>query len=243
MKVSLVIPAHNEEAFIGGCLDAVLANAAGKFHEIVVVDNASSDRTAEIAATRPGVRVVLEPDKGLTKARQRGYLETTGEFVAYIDADTRMPPGWFERAERTFAARPEAVSLSGPPRYWDATRLQRAVLSSVWWSTAPVAYRMVGYMLYGAHFVVRRSALDRIAGFDRDVEFYGEDTDLARRLSPHGRVLFDMRFVIGSSARRFIKEGIVRTNFTYLMNFVWPVVFGRPFTKTHTDVRPDLPTP
>jgi len=124
LQISLVIPAHNEEAYIGGCLDSVLANAAGRFHEIIVIDNASSDRTAEVAAARPGVRVVTESAKGLTRARQRGYLEATGEYVAYIDADTRMPPGWFDRVERTFAAHPDAASLSGPAKYWDANAWQ-----------------------------------------------------------------------------------------------------------------------
>lgn len=236
-----MIPAHNEEAYIGGCLDSVLANAAGRFHEIIVVDNASSDRTAAVAAERPGVRVVTEPAKGLTRARQRGYLEATGEYVAYIDADTRMPPGWFEHAERTFAAHPDAVSLSGPAKYWDATPGQRLMLSVVWWLSAPIAYRVVGYMVYGAHFVVRRSALDAIGGFDHQVEFYGEDTDLARRLHPLGKVLFHMGFVILSSARRFKKEGMLRTTFVYSLNFVWPVLFGRPFTTSHNDIRHTLP--
>ena len=241
LQISLVIPAHNEEAYIGGCLDSVLANAKGRFHEIIVIDNASSDRTAAVAAARPGVRVVAEPAKGLTRARQRGYLEATGEFVAYIDADARMPPGWFEHAERTFAAHPEAVSLSGPPKYWDASPWQQAVLTCVWWLSAPLAYRLVGYMVYGAHFVVRRSALDAIGGFDHGLDFYGEDTDLARRLAPHGKVLFHMPFTILSSARRFKKEGMFRTNLVYVLNFVWPVLFRRPFTKSHTDVRPTLP--
>ncbi len=236
-----MIPAHNEEAYIGGCLDSVLANAAGRFHEIIVVDNASSDRTAAVAAERRGVRVVTEPAKGLTRARQRGYLEATGEYVAYIDADTRMPPGWFNRVERTFAGRPDAVSLSGPAKYWDATPGQRLALSIVWWLSAPIAYRVVGYMVYGAHFVVKRSALEAIAGFDHEVEFYGEDTDLARRLHPLGKVIFDMGFVILSSARRFKKEGMLRTTFVYSLNFVWPVLFGRPFTTSHTDIRHTLP--
>jgi glycosyltransferase involved in cell wall biosynthesis len=241
LQISLVIPAHSEEAYIGGCLDSVLANAAGRFHEIIVIDNASSDRTAEVAAARPGVRVVTEPAKGLTRARQRGYLEATGEYVAYIDADTRMPPGWFDRVERTFAAHPDAVSLSGPAKYWDANAWQRFALSVVWWLSAPIAYRVVGYMVYGAHFVVRRSALDAIGGFDHGIEFYGEDTDLARRLHPLGKVIFDMRFVIQSSARRFKKEGMFRTTFVYSLNFLWPALFGRPFTTSHTDVRPTLP--
>jgi glycosyltransferase involved in cell wall biosynthesis len=236
MRISLVIPAYNEEAYLGGCLDSVLASG-GRFHEIIVIDNASTDRTAEVAAARPGVRVVHEPEKGLLSARQRGYREAGGEIVAYVDADTRMPEGWYDKAVEVFSQRPDVVSLSGPARYWDASPWQRAFLAILWRISAPIAYWMVGYMIYGAHFAVRRSALDAIGGFNRTIEFYGEDTDLARRLSRHGKVIFDMRFYILSSARRFATEGMLRTNLVYVLNFVWPVLFGRPFTRAHKDVR------
>lgn len=242
MRISLVIPAFNEEAYLGGCLDLVIASG-GRFHEIIVIDNASTDGTSAVAAARPGVRVVREPTKGLLAARQRGYLEATGDAVAYIDADTRMPKGWFERAERVFSTRPEVVGLSGPARYWDATAWQRIFLGVLWRLSAPLGYLIVGYMIYGAGFVVRRSALDAIGGFNRSIEFYGEDTDLAQRLSRQGKVVFDMRFYILSSARRFATEGMFRTNLVYVLNFVWPVLFGRPFTRRHKDVRADLSTP
>jgi glycosyltransferase involved in cell wall biosynthesis len=242
MRISLVIPAYNEEAYLGGCLDSVLASG-GRFHEIIVIDNASTDRTAAVAAARPGVRVVYEAQKGLLSARQRGYREATGEVVAYVDADTRMPAGWYDRVADVFSTRPDVVSLSGPARYWDATPWQRAFLAVLWRISAPVGYRLVGYMIYGAHFAVRRSALDAIGGFSRTIEFYGEDTDLARRLSRHGKVMFDMGFYILSSARRFATEGMFRTNVVYVLNFVWPVLFGRPFTRAHKDVRIGKPTP
>jgi glycosyltransferase involved in cell wall biosynthesis len=238
MRISLVIPAYNEEAYLGGCLDSVLASG-GRFHEIIVIDNASTDRTSEVAAARPGVRVVRELQKGLTAARQRGYLEATGEAVAYIDADTRMPSGWYDRAEQILATRPDVVALSGPARYWDAKRWQRIFLALLWRLSAPLTYRLVGYMVYGANFVVRRSALDAIGGFNRAIDFYGEDTDLAQRLSRQGKVVFDMRFFIFSSARRFATEGMFRTNLVYVLNFAWPVLFGRPFTRRHKDVRAD----
>ena len=239
MRISLVIPAYNEEAYLGGCLDSVLAHAKDGFHEIIVVDNASTDRTSEVASGRPGVRVVPEPEKGLLSARQRGYLESSGECIAFIDADTRMPAGWVDHVERVFAARPDAVSLSGPARYWDGKFWQRCVLNAAWWIAAPLGYWLAGYMIYGANFVVRRSALDAIGGFDRAVEFYGEDTCLARSLSGHGKVLFHMRFFVYSSARRFAKEGIVRSCLVYSLNFAWPVLFGRPFSVNHKDVRVD----
>jgi hypothetical protein len=62
-------------------------------------------------------------------------------------------------------------------------------------------------------------------------------------LSRHGKVMFDMGFYILSSARRFATEGMFRTNVVYVLNFVWPVLFGRPFTRAHKDVRIGKPTP
>ncbi len=241
MRISLVIPAYNEEAYLGGCLDSVLASGA-KFHEIIVIDNASTDRTAEVAAARPGVRVVHEPTKGLLAARQRGYIEATGDAVAYCDADTRMPKGWYDRAHEVLTTQPGTVSLSGPARYWDASAWQRFFLAFIWRISAPIGYRIVGYMIYGAHFVVRKTALDAIGGFNRSIEFYGEDTDLAQRLSKQGKVKFEMGFYILSSARRFAKEGMLRTNLVYVLNFVWPVLFKRPFTRQHKDVRIGTPS-
>jgi glycosyltransferase involved in cell wall biosynthesis len=240
MQVSLIIPAYNEEAYIGGCLDSVFEHARGEFFEIVVVDNASSDKTAEIARSFPGVRVVFEPMRGLPAARERGRLETSGKYLAYIDADTRLHKDWFSLAKKTFSARPDAVSLSGPAEYWDATPLQKFLLQLSWWATTPLMYRIVGFMIYGAHFIVKREALEKIGGFNTGISFYGEDTDLAQRLHKVGKTLYRMDFYILSSARRFKKEGILRSNITYTMNFLWPILFNRPFTLTHKDIREEI---
>ncbi|TSC69102.1 MAG: family 2 glycosyl transferase [Parcubacteria group bacterium Gr01-1014_56] len=241
MRVSLIIPAYNEEAYIGGCLDSVIAHAPDEFFEIIVVDNASTDNTAKIASAYPEVRVVHEPKKGLPSARERGRLEASGDFLAYIDADTRMHSDWLPLAKKVFDKNPEAVSISGPARYWDAGLWQRMVLEFFWWTSSPLMYRVVGYMIYGAHFIVKREALEKIGGFDTGISFYGEDTDLARRLSKVGKTVFRMDFYILSSARRFKKEGIIKSNFVYTMNFLWPVIFNRPFTFVHKDIRSEKP--
>lgn len=236
MKISLVIPAHNEEEFLGACLESVKKNGKGLF-EVVVVNNASTDTTGAIARAFPGVRVVDEPNKGLTKARQRGLEETTGDLVAYIDADTRLPAGWVDTAKRVFERHPDAVALSGPARYFDAPPLKRFFLNGMWWVSAPLTYRLVGYMVYGANFVAKRSALLAIGGFDTTITFYGEDTDIARRLHTQGKVLFRMDFPIHASARRFKTEGMFVTNMRYTLNFIWPALFGRPFSKRYRDIR------
>jgi glycosyltransferase involved in cell wall biosynthesis len=237
IQISLIIPAHNEEKYIGACLDSVIENSRGRFIEVIVIDNASTDGTTEIAQKRPGVQIIREHRKGITHARERGRLEGTGEFLAYIDADCRLPKIWLDVVDQLFTEQPDAVSLSGAAIYFDASAWQRLVLGTFWRISAPLIYYLVGYMVYGAHFVVKKSALDAIGGFNRKIPFYGEDTDLARRLSTMGKVVFRMNFRILTSARRFAAEGILKTNARYALNYLWLVLFNRPFSTSYRDVR------
>src|SRR5580698_2099218 len=98
MKISFSIPAYNEEHRIGRCLVAVqkeiVRSGMENECEIVVVNNASTDRTKEIASKFAGVKVVDETRKGLTWARQAGFEHSSGELVANVDSDTMVPPGW-----------------------------------------------------------------------------------------------------------------------------------------------------
>lgn len=236
MDVTLIIPAYNEEGFIGATLDAAIKHSRGMFKEIIVVDNSSTDKTADVARTRPGVRVIFEKQKGLTSARQAGFEAATSELLAYLDADTHITPEWIEIAMRTFHERPDIVSLSGPRRHWGAAWYRRWILNAAWY-VAPIGYWVVGYMILGGNFIAKRSAIKAIGGFDRSIEFYGEDTNLARRLSTMGKTLFRMDFYAYASARRYEKEGIIKVNTVYVLNYLWPVLFGKPFTKTSEDVR------
>jgi glycosyltransferase involved in cell wall biosynthesis len=237
MKISLIIPAYNEERLIGPCLQSVAKNAANQFSEIIVIDNASNDRTAEVAQNFPDVRVVREARKGLSYARQRGLQEATGDLLAFVDADSRMPPRWIHTVRDVFARRPGVVCLSGRYKYYDAAFFLRGILNVFWWLSAPAAYHLVGYMVVGGNFVARKTALEAIGGFNLEIPFYGEDTDIARRLHSTGRVLFCMSFHNCTSARRFVAEGLIVTCARYVMNFLWPVIFHRPFSKSYSDVR------
>ena len=96
--ISLIIPAYNEEAYLGACLDAVMANIADRALEIIVVDNNSTDGTKAVVERYPAVTYAFEPEKGITRARQRGFLTARGDILAYVDADTHPPAGWIETA-------------------------------------------------------------------------------------------------------------------------------------------------
>src|SRR4051812_20854522 len=99
MKISFVIPAYNEEHVIAKCIGSIQEELLnGKYDaEIIVANNASNDRTKEIALGFPGVRVVDEPRKGVRFARQTGYMASTGELIANIDADNMLPKGWLKK--------------------------------------------------------------------------------------------------------------------------------------------------
>jgi glycosyltransferase involved in cell wall biosynthesis len=235
MDITLIIPAYNEERYIGATLDAARQAGRGRFKEIVVVDNASTDNTAAVAREH-GARVVSATKKGLTHARQAGYEATASDLIAFIDADTLISARWFDIAEGVFGKRHDAVSLSGPRRYF-GTAWWRCWTLNAMWGMAPITYAAVGCMLLGGNFIVRRSAIREIGGFDTQIEFYGEDTDLARRLSKIGKTIFRMDFVVHASARRFDVEGIVMPNLVYALNYLWPILFHKPFTHEYRDVR------
>lgn len=121
MKLSLVIPAYNEEAGLAECLGFVQRGIAGheKDVEVIVVNNASTDRTKEIAQTFPFVKVVDEGRKGLVRARQAGFVSSAGELIGNIDADSQLPEGWVDKVLAEFARDPNLVALSGPYIYYD----------------------------------------------------------------------------------------------------------------------------
>ena len=129
MKISFSIPAYNEERRIARCLESVQKEIvrAGmeKDCEVIVVNNASTDRTKEIASKFSGVKVIDEQRKGLTFARQAGFEHSSGELLANVDSDTMLPPGWLDTVVREFERNPKLVALSGPFIYYDLSPVTR----------------------------------------------------------------------------------------------------------------------
>jgi len=244
MRLSFVVPAYNEEAYLPACLESILAQTKelGDAVEIIVVNNASTDRTREVALGYPGVRVVDEMRKGLTFARQAGFAASSGELIANVDSDSRLTPGWVQTVLKNFAGDPKMVSLSGPFIYYDLTPSQR-VSVQVFYVIAFTVYAInrwvlrAGSMVQGGNFVLRRQALEKIGGFDTTISFYGEDTDIARRMHQVGTVKFTNRLKMFSSARRLKKEGMMTMAWRYTLNYFWTTFRKKPFTQEYSDIR------
>lgn len=237
LKVSLIIPAYNEEKYIDDCLKSVIDNSNGKFHEIIVVNNASTDKTMEIIAKYPEVRMVYEEKKGLTYARQKGFIESTGEILAYIDADTKMKKGHYEKILKEFSKNDMLACYSGPHEYYDIKKSYQILNKIFWIILAMPIYKIVGYMTIGVNFAIKREVLEKMNGFDTSISFYGEDTDIARRANMHGKVKFSIGFGIPTSGRRISDHGIIKSLIVYVSNFISEVIIKKPITKEYKDVR------
>lgn len=245
MKLSIVIPAYNEESSLVKTLPHTLKRVSEQDHkvEIVLINNASTDRTSEIARSFAGVKVVEEPNKGLVRARQAGFVNSTGDLIANVDADSLIPEGWINRVFKEFENNPNLVALSGPYVYYDL---------SAWLSFIARFYYRVGLLftylsfkkshhgalLQGGNFILSRTALEKIGGYRFDqFDFYGEETDVARRICEVGEIKFSFKLPMFTSGRRLKEEGIIKTGITYGINFFWTILFGRPYTKKNIDIR------
>ncbi len=242
--ISIIIPAYNEEAYLGRCLESVLIEA-GQYPEqvaIIVVNNASSDRTKEVALAYPTVKVVDENRKGLLFARQAGYLNAKGELQANIDADTIMPALWLATVFREFALNPKLVALSGPYVYYDLSPATRLMVK-LWYGLGYLLHLVnhhllgIGAMVQGGNFIVRRSALEQIGGYNLKITFYGEDTDLARRIGKVGRVKFTFRLPMPTSGRRLRGEGLLKMGWLYGLNHLLTLYRHAPASRAYHDIR------
>jgi len=249
MRLSFVVPAYNEEAYLPACLESILSqiDLASNSCEIIVVNNASNDRTREVALRYPGVIVVDEPRKGLTFARQAGFAASSGQLIANVDSDSRLTPGWVERVLAAYAQEPRLVALSGPLVYYDLTPRQR-VSVNIFYGAAFLVYVLnryilrAGSMVQGGNFVLRRGPLEQIGGFNTAISFYGEDTDIARRMNRVGKVKFTFDLKMFSSARRLKQEGMLTIAARYTINYFWTTFRKRPFTQAYLDHREQPPS-
>ena len=108
-RVSVVIPAYNGSRFLGACIDSIRGQGIDDV-EIVVVDDGSTDDSVEIARSRE-VRLVEQANAGVSVARNRGFVESTGEFLVFQDQDDRLVEGGLEHGLRMFRESPEEVGM------------------------------------------------------------------------------------------------------------------------------------
>ena len=235
-SVTFIIPAFNEEKLVSFAIRSIRAEMADRSneYEILVVDNASTDRTADVALEQ-GARVVQELKRGIVAARQAGYRHARYDLLANIDADNAIPAGWLDTALAELD--PATVVVTGPLVYPEFSRLLQ-IFTKVFYFFGRLSHHALGNMVQGGNFIVRKSALDAVGGYNTEITFFGEDTDFAVRIAKVGNVKLVAKMWVYSSARRFQVEGVVRTTWRYILNYLTVTFLGKPVTIEYQDIRP-----
>ena len=221
IRFSIVVPCYNEEAYLPAAIRSLQEQRFDGEYEIVVVDNNSTDDTAEVAR-RLGVRVVTEPVAGVCNARQAGTEASTGEIVVSTDADTTHAPDWLAKIDREFRAGEHVVAVVGPCRYQDGPRWGRGFARALFGAVGLV-YRATGRTCYvsATNLAFRR---DRCTGYDTRLTQGGDELDVLRRLRRTGTIVFDRSNPTFTSGRRFAR-GLVYNLFVSLFLFYLSAYF------------------
>lgn len=180
-EISVIVPAYNEEALLPGTLSALRDGLAAlpAAAELIVVDNNSSDRTAELAR-QAGARVVFEPVNQIARARNAGARQARGVYLIFVDADTHVSPALLVRARAALAGGATCgggalVAFEpGVPR-WAGWGLQL-------WNALS---RRLG-VAAGAFVFCLREGFEAVGGFSEGV-YASEEVWFSRRLRAWGR--------------------------------------------------------
>jgi glycosyltransferase involved in cell wall biosynthesis len=227
-RFSIVIPCYNEADYLAATVSSLRAQTYTGSYEIIVVDNNCTDETADIARAL-GARVVVETNRGVCWARQKGAEESTGDIVISADADTTYAPDWLVRIDRSFGTDDGIALVAGPCRY----------VAGPWWGRAyarllfggvNLVYRMTGRTLYvtATNIAFRRRYWH---GYDVNLTQGGDELDLLRQLRARGRVVYDHTNPTFTSSRRLTRGVVYSLVVTVLVYYLLAYLVNRLFKR------------
>lgn len=223
---TVIVPVYNEEAYLEATLASLEAQTAGPFR-LVAVDNASTDRSYEIAAQFAAearnalTTVIREQRPGQAPALEAGIAEASTEFVAICDADTAYPPDYLERAAAIFDEEGEAtvavVAFDARPEAGAkdvAARIKGRAVSM-----------LLARQCHGGGYAhaFRREALLRAGGYSPGLWPYCvKDHELMHRVSKEGRIAYRYGHWVRPSDRRSDRSSVRWTLFERIMYHATP---------------------
>ena len=229
-RISVVVCTHNGEATIGTCLNALCRLDYADF-EVIVVDDGSTDRTAEIAADF-AVRLIRTENRGLSSARNTGLEAATGEIVAFTDDDAWPDRDWLRYLAIGFASG-DHVGIGGPnlpPE--DAGVIERAVALAPGGPTHVLLTDQEAEHIPGCNMAFRQEALKAVGGFDPQFTIAGDDVDICWRLQDRGWTIgFSPAAVVHHRRRRsvraYLRQQVEYGKAEALLERKWPEKYNR----------------
>lgn len=230
MKVSVVIPAYNEEKYLSETLESVKRLTLPP-DEILVIDGESTDRTRAVAQSL-GARVVTVPHRGIGFARQRGLEEAKGDIIAFTDADTIVPRDWLTKIVETLSQNGVSGVYSGyyVPNGW----LPYLIFINIIQPMYQVFFQWIGRPICpGQNMAFWKQKALVAGGYPMDFKII-EDQEMGKRLRTVGKFVFRLdNFVISSSRRGY--EGI--GFFTRMAKAQWEYYTTRRADTGFPDIR------
>jgi glycosyltransferase involved in cell wall biosynthesis len=223
--ISVVIPAWNEEKYIGRLLRSLLNQSLERDeYEIIVVDGHSKDGTVRIAR-KYADRVLFENEGSIGYARNLGARKARGEIVAFIDADCIAPWNWLMRIKKTFR-KPWLVGVGGMAaaingRWQD--KLVFFILNYYWKAASWLGM----YQFVGFNCAYRRKQFLASGGFDPDVRFM-EDCEFSFRFRKQGKCKLSRRLKVLTSPRRVVQMGVPKILWMCIIGY-WCILTGQEF--------------
>jgi glycosyltransferase involved in cell wall biosynthesis len=225
--VSVIIPSFNHGHFVSEAIDSVLAQTY-LHHEIIVVDDGSTDRTSEVVTRYPSVRYVWQRNRGVSAARNRGIQQSHGEYVVFLDADDRVLPQHFKISLDAFGSFPDAGWVCGGSRYFGNETSGHSPHRCHPRADQFELFLRGVYFGVGHAVMYRRQVLVESEGFDERLK-WGEDREFYLRLirqAPlycHHQLIAEYRQTDQQTSRRWY---LMLKGNSYVLRRQWPFVRG-----------------
>jgi GT2 family glycosyltransferase len=228
-RVSVVVCTHNGAGTLPECLDAVDGLAYPNF-ELIVVDDGSSDGSADIARSRGATLVEIE-HRGLSAARNAGIERADGEIVAFLDDDAFPDPDWLHYVAAQLRADGHG-GTGGPNIPPDDSLVAECVALAPGGPIHVLISDREAEHLPGCNMAFRKAALEEIGGFDERFRVAGDDVDVCWRLQESGRTLgFSAGAVVmhrrRDSISRYLKQQYGYGKAEALLERKWPSRYNR----------------
>lgn len=233
MKISVVIPAYNEEKYIKECLDS-LTRQSFKNYEIIVSLNNCTDGTEDIVRKYKGVKIVKEEKKGVTYARQTGTNMASGEIIVSCDADSYYPSDWLSCIDLNFKHNKDISGLYGPVYLEGDSIVLKVVAKYIYTAFLRVSRIFGNDNVAGINFAFRKSVFDKVGGYTLGLKS-AEDIDLAEKIRKFGKIKFDRKLIVFTSDRKF-KGRFFKSLFHHSKNYI-RVFLLRKKPEDMTDIR------
>jgi len=224
VKVSIVVPAYNEEKRIADTLNCLKKQTYPDI-ELIVVNNNSQDKTGMIAKQYCEA-VFLEKTPGYISAVNRGAKEATGTLITFCDADTLYPANWIQNVVNTFNKNKKAVVVYGTADTYDSNWFSNK-MNGFFYTQFLRLSRLFGLdNTSGFNFVMKRDAFLKVGGYDPQFKKMSPDIELGKRLKSIGKVVFNPRIKVSSSFRRYQEGGVLSTQWMFIKSW-WAMVRGK----------------